>query len=452
MAKIFVQGKGWIDEEVARQMAQEQAATLADLMPAAPAPVASGSRMERIPMERASLRANENALMEGQRPVYDELAMEGRNSQGMLNQMNARLSDVLDPAKATGSWSMGPERPKLTITGAPREQTAGSGLNYEQTLAQADAANKTQLYIQQQSRDLTGVLTNPASTPAQREAAFKGLQALEKTRSLGAPPGSSIEEQQAAATLAKTKAETEKALRPPVDETANYIAREAAKTDELKKRAAWEATQPGTDAYKRIQKETADAEAGAASRTKLIDTMRDFKGAIENTMGQKNLAAAVGPWDYDTSPLWSPSGALSGNWGGPKADAQTSIKNLREFAQVIGLQDLRASGVRPGSVTEKEWPKFERLVGQLDPNTSEPEFNRRLKEVYDKYTRIVELVESEGISLKEAPAAPKATAAAPAAPQAKVMTMQDVMDTAKARKMSIDEVLAAAKAKGYTVK
>jgi hypothetical protein len=55
---------------------------------------------------------------------------------------------------------------------------------------------------------------------------------------------------------------------------------------------------------------------------------------------------------------------------------------LKEIAQKTGVVQLRAAGVAPGPITEREWPKFERAVGNLDLSQSEESLVKQLGDVY----------------------------------------------------------------------
>lgn len=65
-----------------------------------------------------------------------------------------------------------------------------------------------------------------------------------------------------------------------------------------------------------------------------------------------------------------------------KQDVLAGINSLKEVAQTFGLQQLRSAGVAPGSVTEREWSKFEQMLGNLDPSQSGDRMYNQLRQIY----------------------------------------------------------------------
>lgn len=65
--------------------------------------------------------------------------------------------------------------------------------------------------------------------------------------------------------------------------------------------------------------------------------------------------------------------------GDDNASAWARIKNLQDLTQNIGLEQLRSAGVAPGSVTEKEWPKFAARVANLATRQGESDFLAEVK-------------------------------------------------------------------------
>lgn len=446
MAKIFVQGKGWIDEEVARQMAQSQAATLADLMPAAPAAVPSGSMAQRAPMERASLRANENALMEGQRQATIADLVE---ADPLIARRNEQLAPILQGTETTGEWSRGAEgRPKLTMQGAPRT-AAPVGLNYEQALNKQWMSDQDQLYRQNQNRELMGILTDPASDPVKRNAAFKMMKELERQPALGAPKGSSLEERAAEADISYKNAQTLKLTQGKEETTYEK---------ELAKIRAQEtaAKTPGTMEYKRDQelndKRAKVSKMADSTKRYADDTAASMERAIADILGTtpdklpemlgQNTGAAQGA-------VSNAVGNLDARWPNvlkfqDTRNTSSAIESLKSKAQMFGLSELRKSGVAPGSITEKEWPKFESLLANIDPTLGEEAFVKQLADIYQQvksgrnagaldYSQMI-----DGNAPDEAPDEP--------------VTMQDVFDTAKSTGKSIDQVIQDARAAGLTIR
>jgi len=108
-----------------------------------------------------------------------------------------------------------------------------------------------------------------------------------------------------------------------------------------------------------------DAESG------YIKGAQHLEGLISELQGTPNLNAATGAVGGRTPFFFS----LTPN---DKSTAQSRIKNLQEFLQTKGLEDLRRAGVAPGSVTEKEWAKFAARAGNIDPNLSDEAFNKEV--------------------------------------------------------------------------
>ena len=113
---------------------------------------------------------------------------------------------------------------------------------------------------------------------------------------------------------------------------------------------------------------------------------RDAKGnvdraALENALGQgkdqsvKRIAPAVGPWDSST-PWWTSTTPSAKN------DVRSAVTRLKELAQTGGLQELKAAGISPGSITEREWPKFQAMLANLDTSQSEEQLMGQLQNVY----------------------------------------------------------------------
>jgi len=125
-----------------------------------------------------------------------------------------------------------------------------------------------------------------------------------------------------------------------------------------------------------------------------------LEGLINELKGTPNMSSATGSIGGRTPFLFS----LTPN---DKSTAQSRIKNLQEFLQTKGLQDLRAAGVSPGSVTEKEWPKFTARAGNIDPNLDDASFNAEL----DKLLADVQASIKESVSRRGSISAPKSPGA-----------------------------------------
>jgi hypothetical protein len=159
------------------------------------------------------------------------------------------------------------------------------------------------------------------------------------------------------------------------EEASKIAARDAA----IAKRAET----PGTVEYKRIQDQLATERKIAAKQESEQLKLDNAKiGAIANldTLGKAvgdvinapNLKSATGWFDNMTANWMSMS-------PDQKTNARAYIKQLQNVSQVVGLQDLRKAGVAPGSITEREWPKFQAMVGTIDPDLSDDEFMKQMQ-------------------------------------------------------------------------
>jgi hypothetical protein len=128
---------------------------------------------------------------------------------------------------------------------------------------------------------------------------------------------------------------------------------------------------PNSTAGRKLQGEAIATRKGLTA----VEDQIDRVGMLaKDLLADKNLERAVGWWDALT-PVWlatSPQG---------KTDVRSSIENLQELLQTKGLTELRASGVAPGSITEKEWTKFSAMIANIDPRLSEDAFKKELGRV-----------------------------------------------------------------------
>lgn len=165
-------------------------------------------------------------------------------------------------------------------------------------------------------------------------------------------------------------------------------------TDNEAERLAARAKIPGTAEYERVQKDLArtkkNSDAAEATRryaadnaTMLETSLADILGVtpdqLDKVLGtdtkkaQSRVAPAVGVIDTMTKTLFPGT-----------RDVESAIENLKSKAQMFGLANLRKSGVAPGSITEKEWPKFESTLANIDPSLSEAAFVKQLKDIYQQ--------------------------------------------------------------------
>lgn len=152
--------------------------------------------------------------------------------------------------------------------------------------------------------------------------------------------------------------------------------------------ALLQAQMEGTNAYRQgmldvqrqgldIKKDAAQTKIDAATEKKnaqqdaYVGSLNRLEEIVNDLKATPNLSAALGAVEGRLPALvaFSPQ---------QKSNAVSKIKNLQEYLQTKGLEDLRRAGVAPGSVTEKEWSKFAARAGNIDPTLSEKEFDREL--------------------------------------------------------------------------
>ena len=237
------------------------------------------------------------------------------------------------------------------------------------------------------------------------------------------------------------------------------FARETAKTKGEADRAKQAAGIPGTPEYKKIQadndsiakaksaKENFDRHADAMIKN--IDMLIGDGGEVKQHPGLKN---AVGQWDtmYPDAMVFKPT-----------LNARRLGEALLNKASVQGLTDIRQEGTAPGSITEKEWPIFQSQGEVMSMSQGEDQYIKALKDKRDLLVQgkanvarnYNERLASRGGSQPASPASGSAASNNPAQPASeKVMSMQDVMDTAKSRGKTTDQVMKDARAAGFTIK
>lgn len=165
-------------------------------------------------------------------------------------------------------------------------------------------------------------------------------------------------------------------------------------TDNEAERLAARAKIPGTAEYERVQKDLArtkkNSDAAEATRRYVADNAKMLETSLADILGvtpdqldkvlgtdtkkaESRVSPAVGVIDVMTPTLFQ----------GTK-DIESAIENLKSKAQMFGLANLRKSGVAPGSITEKEWPKFESTLANIDPSLSKEAFVKQLKDIYQQ--------------------------------------------------------------------
>lgn len=103
---------------------------------------------------------------------------------------------------------------------------------------------------------------------------------------------------------------------------------------------------------------TASDQLGEVMRIIDKHLLDDGTGNITVSPG---AAANVGSW-------WNAN--MPNQPGGAAADAWADLTRLKDLFSVEGLQALRASGVAPGNMTEKEWPMMAARFGKIEEGAS----------------------------------------------------------------------------------
>jgi len=133
-------------------------------------------------------------------------------------------------------------------------------------------------------------------------------------------------------------------------------------------------------------------EKKATQNDAYLGSLNRLEEIVNDVKSTPNLSAALGAIEGRLHPLIAFSPAQ-------KSNAASKIKNLQEYLQTKGLEDLRRAGVAPGSVTEKEWSKFAARAGNIDPTLDESNFNREL----DNLLRDVNAARSKAMSAPSTP-------------------------------------------------
>jgi len=135
----------------------------------------------------------------------------------------------------------------------------------------------------------------------------------------------------------------------------------------------------------------------STSREAHVNQLVRMQGILSELMGTPNLNSATGVVE----------GGLLGGLPylsltpGQKGTASSRIKNLQEFLQTKGLEDLRRAGVAPGSVTEKEWSKFVSRIGNIDPMLDDKSFNKELQRLYGETSSEIDRISKMPLPVAE---------------------------------------------------
>lgn len=170
-----------------------------------------------------------------------------------------------------------------------------------------------------------------------------------------------------------------------------------------------------------------------------IDKLVDGSGK-----GKDELKSYAGPYDQLTPTVF------------PTASrGQSALEALRNKLTIKNLAEAKKeAGQSFGAMAVKEWPRFENMHAYLDPTINDKVLAENLQEYRTKLVKAKNDIET-AYRAKAGGAQP--TTSAQVAPETvgrgdKIMSVQDIMDTAKARNKPFDQVLKDARAAGWTVK
>ena len=155
----------------------------------------------------------------------------------------------------------------------------------------------------------------------------------------------------------------------------------------------------------RFAKNTADEQFKAAERARLLKTEGPAaRQALEYREGQVNttLKLLEGLIDPETGKPTENLRKISGSaWkanqtldvlrsGTPEYKAIASIDRLKRIFSLEGLEALRAAGVAPGPMTEKEWVLMESRLANLDRNMRPEDLAAEVLEAHKLLRRTIE--------------------------------------------------------------
>lgn len=116
---------------------------------------------------------------------------------------------------------------------------------------------------------------------------------------------------------------------------------------------------------------TTTAKTQAPANVKAISTLDRLDADIQTVIDHPGLKYAVGP--YSVAPIIP---------GTPQADAFAAIQNLADRAAVGAIQEMKAAsktGGAVGAISEKEWPKLEAQMVNVNRAQSYPQFKKELQ-------------------------------------------------------------------------
>lgn len=190
----------------------------------------------------------------------------------------------------------------------------------------------------------------------------------------------------------KLTGEARKANMSPEEEARKVGMVEEAKTAAARKAAEARARIPGTIEYKRASEIQKAAHGAEATKNYAVSQATEVEGAIAGILGvtpqelpellgnKEGLRKAEGRTEAATGVIDVITPTLLQN----TANVEEQTERLRSLAQMMGLTSLRKSGVAPGTITEREWPKFGAQLGNLSLRLGDREFVRELANIYQK--------------------------------------------------------------------
>lgn len=153
------------------------------------------------------------------------------------------------------------------------------------------------------------------------------------------------------------------------------------------------------DVVRYLSKVVGKGAATKDSGASIVDAkFTEIENAMADTLGiqREELNSFVNSRPKETANrLEETTGFLQGAspaWmqGQKQVDIRSHLERLKSLGQTMGLADLRAAGVAPGSVTEREWPKFQADLANIDTTLSGQALANQYKRIIDKMAKFRE--------------------------------------------------------------
>lgn len=125
-----------------------------------------------------------------------------------------------------------------------------------------------------------------------------------------------------------------------------------------------------------IAKTRAELPEAKLRKDMVTDNLNRLKTQADKVMGAPGLGSVVGGLYQAYVP----------NVREDSLNAQTDLENLKVKISGVVLQSMRdmsKTGGAVGQVTEREWPRLENMIANLETKQGLPQFKERLKEVMD---------------------------------------------------------------------